>query len=73
MYFAFPRLKGLPDDQYQEKTGYWGFWLTALGVFGMSLAFAVAGVLQTYLERIQGQTYMTAHQLSLKPVEPMTQ
>jgi nitric oxide reductase subunit B len=64
MYFAFPRLKGLPDGRYEEKTGYWGFWLTALGVMGMSLAFAVAGILQTYLERIQGQAYMTAQ----KPV-----
>jgi len=26
----------------------------------MSLAFAVAGVLQTYLERIEGQPYMVA-------------
>jgi nitric oxide reductase subunit B len=26
----------------------------------MSLAFAVAGVLQTYLERVQGQPYMIA-------------
>ena len=29
---------------------------------GMSLAFAVAGVLQTYLERVQGQPYMVAQQ-----------
>jgi nitric oxide reductase subunit B len=28
----------------------------------MSLAFAVAGVLQTYLERVQGQPYMVAAQ-----------
>ena len=59
-YFAIPRLKGFPDGQYKEKRGYWGFWLTSLGVLGMSLAFAVAGVLQTYLERVQGQPYMIA-------------
>ena len=28
-------------------------WLTSCGVVGMSLAFGVAGVLQTYLERVQ--------------------
>jgi nitric oxide reductase subunit B len=59
-YFAIPRLKGFPDGRYGEKAGYWGFWLTSLGVLGMSLGFSVAGVLQTYLERIEGQPYMTA-------------
>ena len=61
-YFAMPRIKGLPDGKFKEKAGYWGFWLTTLGVLGMSLAFAVAGVLQTYLERVQGSPYMTAQQ-----------
>lgn len=61
-YFAIPRIKGFPGFEYDEKTGHTGFWLTALGVLGMSLAFAVAGVLQTYLERVQGQPYMLAAQ-----------
>jgi nitric oxide reductase subunit B len=61
-YFAIPRLKSFPGGSYEEKTGHLGFWLTTLGVIGMSLAFAVAGVLQTYLERIQGQPYMVAQQ-----------
>ena len=29
-----------------------------VGIVGMSLAFAVAGVLQAYVERVQGQPYM---------------
>jgi len=33
-----------------------------LGILGMSLAFAVAGVLQTSLERIRGEPYMVAQQ-----------
>jgi nitric oxide reductase subunit B len=33
-----------------------------LGVVGMSLAFAVAGVLQTYLERVRGEPFMVAEQ-----------
>jgi len=61
-YFAIPRIKKFPGGSYDEKTGHWGFWLTTLGVIGMSLAFAVAGVLQTYLERVQGQPYMVAQE-----------
>ena len=61
-YFAIPRLKGLPDGRYDERAGRWGFWLQTLGIVGMSLAFAVAGVLQTYLERIRGEPYMVAQQ-----------
>ena len=61
-YFAIPRIKKFPGGSYEERTGHWGFWLTTLGVMGMSLAFAVAGVLQTYLERVQGQPYMVAQQ-----------
>jgi nitric oxide reductase subunit B len=61
-YFAIPRLKGLPGFRFRETAGQWGFWLMTLGVLGMSLAFAVAGVLQTYLERVEGQPYMIAEE-----------
>jgi nitric oxide reductase subunit B len=61
-YFAIPRIKGLPEGRYDERAGHWGFWLTSLGVLGMSLAFAVAGVLQTYLERVRGEPFMIAQQ-----------
>jgi nitric oxide reductase subunit B len=61
-YFAIPRLKGMPGFAYNEKSGHWGFWLMSLGVMGMSLSFAVAGVLQTYLERVQGQPYIVAQE-----------
>ena len=59
-YFAIPRLKGFADGRYDERGGHWGFWLTSSAVVGMSLAMAVAGVLQTYLERVQGQPYIVA-------------
>ena len=62
MYFALPRLKKLPGAAYEERAGHWGFWLMSSGVVGMSLAFAVGGVLQTYLERVAGQPYMIAAQ-----------
>jgi nitric oxide reductase subunit B len=61
-YFAIPRIKGFPNGDYNQKTGQFAFWLTTLGVLGMGLAFGVAGVLQTYLERIQGQPYMVAQE-----------
>ncbi len=61
-YFAVPRIKGYHNGEYDERSGHLGFWLMSLGVLGMSLGFAVAGVLQTYLERIQGQPYMLAQQ-----------
>ncbi len=62
MYFAMPLLRKLPRGVYDERAGQWGFWLMSAGVLGMSLAFGVAGVLQTYLERVQGQPYMMAAQ-----------
>jgi nitric oxide reductase subunit B len=61
-YFAIPRIKGHPEGRYHERAGHWGFWLTSLGVVGMSLAFGVAGVLQTYLERVRGEPYMVAQE-----------
>lgn len=61
-YFAMPRLKGFPDGNYAERLGHWGFWTTSLSVLGMSLAFSVAGILQAYLERVQGQDYMISQE-----------
>jgi len=61
-YFAIPRLKGLPGGRYNERLGHWGFWLMTCGIIGMTLAFAVAGVLQTYLERVRGEPYMVAQE-----------
>ncbi len=61
-YMAMPRLRKFPNGDYDQRTGHVGFWLTSLGILGMSLAFSVAGVLQVYLERIQGQPYIIAQQ-----------
>ncbi len=61
-YFAIPRIKGFSNGEYGQRMGHFAFWLTSLGVIGMGLSFGVAGVLQTYLERIQGQPYMVAQE-----------
>jgi len=61
-YFAMPRLRRFPSDEYRSTLGHWGFWVMSASLLGMSLAFAVAGVLQSYLERVQGQAFMVAQQ-----------
>jgi nitric oxide reductase subunit B len=38
--------------------GYWAFWLQLVGMFGMTLSFATAGIGQVYLERILGLGYL---------------
>lgn len=38
--------------------GMWAFWLQIGGMFGMTMAFATAGITQTYLERILGLGYL---------------
>jgi nitric oxide reductase subunit B len=58
--YVFTRRRGGAPAQATSAAGVWGFWLLSLGILGMSLAFAVAGVLQAYLERFLGQPYMLA-------------
>ncbi len=59
-YFAFPQLKGI--DRFKGNLGKWGFWITGIAMFIMGLAFGVAGVLQSYLERVMGLGFMTAQE-----------
>ena len=37
-----------------------GFWTTGVAMMIMGLTFGVAGVLQSYIERVLGMGYMTA-------------
>jgi nitric oxide reductase subunit B len=57
-YYAMPQLKGIRNPDL--KAGYVAFWIMSIAMFGMGLGFGVAGVLQTYLERMLGLGYMTA-------------
>jgi nitric oxide reductase subunit B len=59
-YYAFARLHGL--ERFDERRGQVGFWTMSLAMFGMGLAFGVAGVLQSYLERVLGIGYMPAQE-----------
>ncbi len=57
-YYAMPRLKGL--TAFNERRGTLAFWWLSLSMSAMTLAFTIAGVLQTYIERVMGLGYMTA-------------
>ncbi|MBW2148642.1 MAG: cbb3-type cytochrome c oxidase subunit I [Deltaproteobacteria bacterium] len=57
-YYAFPKLKGF--EHFQQNMGKWGFWVTSSAMFVLGLAFGVAGVLQSYLERVLGMGFMIA-------------
>jgi nitric oxide reductase subunit B len=48
--YALPELTG----KKPQAMGHYPFWLTNLGMAGMTMAFATAGVAQVYLERIAG-------------------
>ena len=57
-YFAMPKIKGI--EVYDERLGRIGFWTMTIAMMIMGLTFGVAGVLQTYVERVMGMGYMTA-------------
>ncbi len=56
-------LPAMTDRKEEGSTlGYWAFWLQIVGMFGMTLAFATAGISQTYLERVMGLGYLETQQ-----------
>ena len=56
--FAMPYLTGRGESRERRALGYWAFWLQTGGMFGMTMAFAAAGIAQTYVERIMGLGYL---------------
>jgi nitric oxide reductase subunit B len=57
-YFAMPRMKGIAE--YDDTRGKYGFWIMTCAMMMMGLTFGVAGVLQSYVERVLGLGFMTA-------------
>ena len=57
-YFAFPALKGV--ERFKQNLGHWGFWITSIAMFVIGLSFGVAGVLQSYIERVLGLGFLNA-------------
>jgi nitric oxide reductase subunit B len=60
--YALPGLTGQREEQTQTRLGLWGFWLQMAGMLGITMAFAAAGITQTYLERILGFGYLETQQ-----------
>jgi nitric oxide reductase subunit B len=56
--YALPHFSARPEDAKESTLGYWAFWLQVVGMFGMTMSFAAAGIAQTYLERIIGLGYL---------------
>ena len=56
--YALPAMTGHEESERESKVGLWAFWLQVGGMFGMTMAFAAAGIAQTYLERILGFGYL---------------
>ncbi|WMJ73646.1 cbb3-type cytochrome c oxidase subunit I [Cytophagaceae bacterium ABcell3] len=54
--YAMPLMTG--RKIYYNKIGIFAFWLSNIGMFGMTAALAVAGVAQVYLERIMGMDFL---------------
>jgi nitric oxide reductase subunit B len=64
--YAAPGLFGHDQESAESPTGLWAFWLQLGGMFGMTMAFAAAGIGQTYLERILGLGYLeTQHKIQV--------
>ena len=57
-YFAMPRLKGI--EEFDDKRGKIGFWTMTTAMMLMGLSFGIAGVVQSYVERVLGMGYMVA-------------
>jgi nitric oxide reductase subunit B len=53
-----PRLRGV--EIYRPTLAKLGFWTMCSAMMLMGLTFGIAGVLQSYLERVLGMGYMTA-------------
>jgi nitric oxide reductase subunit B len=56
--YALPGLTGRSEASRETSAGFWAFWLQLAGMFGMTMAFAAAGITQTYLERILSIGYL---------------
>src|SRR4029078_6562766 len=53
-----PQYFNYPEEQRESAAGLWAFWLQVSGMFGMTMAFARAEIVQPYLERIMGVGYL---------------
>ena len=55
--YALPNVTG--RKRFESTQGMMAFWLSNIGMLGMTVAFGVAGVAQVYLERKMKMEFMT--------------
>ena len=55
-YYAMPRIKGI--EVYDDSRGKIAFWTMSTAMMLMGLSFGIAGVVQSYFERVLGMGYM---------------
>jgi nitric oxide reductase subunit B len=60
IYFVMPQIKGLPN--FKQSLGIGAFWLMCSFMTLMALSLAVAGIVQTYFQRILGMDYLTTQE-----------
>lgn len=58
--FAMPQITG--RKMYTKPSASYAFWLSNIGMIGMTTAFATAGVTQVYLERKVGMDFIDVQQ-----------
>jgi len=57
-YYAMPKIKGI--EVYDPTRGRVAFWTMSTAMMLMGLSFGIAGVVQSYIERVLGMGYMAA-------------
>ena len=57
-YYAIPKIKGI--EVYDPSRGKVAFWTMSTAMMLMGLSFGIAGVVQSYIERVLGMGYMAA-------------
>jgi nitric oxide reductase subunit B len=57
-YYAMPKIKGI--EVYDPTRGKVAFWTMSTAMMLMGLSFGIAGVVQSYVERMLGMGYMAA-------------
>ncbi len=57
-WYALPRLRG--NMNVNRAAALSGFWIMSISVLGIGIAMAVAGIIQTYIERVLGEGFMVA-------------
>ena len=60
--YALPNLTG--RKLYDGARGRAAFWMSNIGMVGMTVAFGVAGVMQVYLERIMKMDFMEVQKMT---------